>query len=250
MFGIGTAELLIIAIVALLLFPPHELPKMMRSVAKAWGTVRRTADEFRDAVMQEESMKEVRDAYKGAQADLRKAEVDARRELMKARVEARKAEAKLMQVSKEREKKTQEAEQAKLAEGEGATDADPNDEGAAVGDAADAGADGDAAPNPAGTVPSPDPRVRAPEPANEPDLEPPPLPQNPRDSEAAKTTRERIAEAQAVRDRLAAQHRAEAAKNKAAAMAAKKVPPPPPPPPTTGKTPDGNDSGAKSQGAA
>lgn len=115
-FGIGTGELLIIAIVALLLFPPHELPKMLRSVAKAWGTVRRTADEFKDAIMQEEAMKEVKDAYHGAKSDLRQAEAEARRQLMKARMEARKAEQKLLAASREREAAARAEEEKKAAE--------------------------------------------------------------------------------------------------------------------------------------
>lgn len=123
-FGIGTGELLIIAIIALLLFPPHELPKMLRSVAKAWGTVRRTADEFKDAIMQEEAMKEVKDAYHGAKADLRKAEADARRELMKARMEARKAEQKLLAASRERESAAREEEAKKAGESGGTPEGD------------------------------------------------------------------------------------------------------------------------------
>jgi len=226
-FGIGTGELLVIAIIALLLFPPHELPKMLRSVAKAWGTVRRTADEFRDAIMQEEAMKEVKDAYKGAKADLRKAEVDARRELMKARVEARKAEAKLMKVSKERERVAAETEAKKLEAGEGATAPEGGSEapGPAEGD--------DESPGPLGTVAAKAPTAP---------VRPPP-PSADRASEQAQVTRERIAQAQATRDRLAAEQRAA----REAAAAGPKVPAPP----QTGGA-AGGDKGddATSQGAA
>ena len=109
MFGIGTSELLVVAVLALLLFPPKELPKILRSVSQLWGTLRRTADEFRDAIMQEEAMQDLKDAVDGTKAQLRDVEGAARRELMKARMEARRAENKLLKVAKERERIEREA---------------------------------------------------------------------------------------------------------------------------------------------
>lgn len=109
MFGIGTSELLVVAVLALLLFPPKELPKILRSVSQLWGTLRRTADEFRDAIMQEEAMQDLKDAVDGTKAQLRDVEGAARRELMKARMEARRAENKLLKVARERERIEREA---------------------------------------------------------------------------------------------------------------------------------------------
>jgi sec-independent protein translocase protein TatB len=94
-FGIGSTELVVIAVVALLLFSPRELPKILRSVAKFWGSLRATADEFRDAIMNEEELEELKGAYRGTQAKLRQAEAAARREMMKARMDMRRAQQKL-----------------------------------------------------------------------------------------------------------------------------------------------------------
>ena len=109
MFGIGTSELLVVAVLALLLFPPKELPKIIRSVSQLWGSLRRTADEFKDAIMQEEAMQDLKDAVEGTKAQLRDVEGAARRELMKARMEARRAENKLLKVARERERIEREA---------------------------------------------------------------------------------------------------------------------------------------------
>jgi sec-independent protein translocase protein TatB len=94
-FGIGSTELIVIAVVALMLFSPRELPKILRSAAKFWGSLRATADEFRDAIMNEEELEELKGVYRGTQAKLRKAESAARKEMMKARMDMRRAQQKL-----------------------------------------------------------------------------------------------------------------------------------------------------------
>lgn len=124
-FGIGTSELLVVAVLALLLFPPKELPKILRSVSQLWGTLRRTADEFRDAIMQEEAMQDLKDAVDGTKAQLRDVEGAARRELMKARMEARRAENKLLKVARERERIEREAAAKVQLEGGGGDGAAP-----------------------------------------------------------------------------------------------------------------------------
>jgi sec-independent protein translocase protein TatB len=128
-FGIGTSELLVVAVLALLLFPPKELPKILRGLTQLWGTLRRTADEFKDAILQEEAMQDLKDAVDGTKAQLRDVEGAARRELMKARMEARRAENKLLKVSRERERIEREAAAKEQAEGGGAIDG-PKPEGA------------------------------------------------------------------------------------------------------------------------
>ncbi len=112
-------EMLVVAVLALLLFSPRELPKILRGVSQLWGSLRRTADEFRDAIMQEEAMQDLKEAVNGTKAQLRDAEGAARRELMKARMEARRAENKLLKVGRERERKEREAAAKAMAEGEG-----------------------------------------------------------------------------------------------------------------------------------
>lgn len=121
-FGIGTSELLVVAVLALLLFPPKELPKILRGITQLWGTLRRTADEFKDAILQEEALQDLKDAVDGTKAQLRDVEGAARRELMKARMEARRAENKLLKVSRERERIEREAAAKQQAEGGGASE--------------------------------------------------------------------------------------------------------------------------------
>lgn len=102
--GIGGTEILVILVLALILFSPRELPGMLRSAMKFWGSIKRTADEFKDTIMQEESLQDIRDAYDGTKAHLRAAQTDARRELNKARSEVRRAQSKLAKATKVREK--------------------------------------------------------------------------------------------------------------------------------------------------
>jgi Sec-independent protein translocase protein TatA len=103
----GPQELLVILVVALMLFSPRELPKVMKGLARFWGSIRRTAEEFRSAVLEDEELREpledIRDAYEGARKGLRGAEEKARHELAKARVEMRRAERALENVSRDAE---------------------------------------------------------------------------------------------------------------------------------------------------
>jgi len=47
MFDIGWSELLVIAVVAIVVVGPKELPRMLRTFGRTLGTVRRTANDFR-----------------------------------------------------------------------------------------------------------------------------------------------------------------------------------------------------------
>jgi hypothetical protein len=42
-FGIGVTEMILIGLVILMLFSPRELPGMMKSLARVYGSIRRTA---------------------------------------------------------------------------------------------------------------------------------------------------------------------------------------------------------------
>jgi len=99
-FGIGPTEFIIIAVMALMLFSPRELPKILRSAAKFWGSLRNTADEFRDAIMNEEELQDIRGVLQGTAKDIKNAEAAARKELMKARMEMQKAQNKLLKTVK------------------------------------------------------------------------------------------------------------------------------------------------------
>ncbi len=92
-----------IAVAALLLFPPHELPKMLRTLAKFWGQISSTADEFRDTIMHADGVDELQELVKGTANEVRKVEGDARRELMKARAQMRKAQQKLVKAGRAHE---------------------------------------------------------------------------------------------------------------------------------------------------
>lgn len=51
MFGIGTGELLLLALIALLVLGPERMPKLARDIGKTVGDLRRTSDELRSEFM-------------------------------------------------------------------------------------------------------------------------------------------------------------------------------------------------------
>jgi Tat protein translocase TatB subunit len=65
MFGIGTGELLLIALIALLVLGPERMPQLMRDVGKAMSDLRKTSDELQrellnaDKTLSAEKMLEV-----------------------------------------------------------------------------------------------------------------------------------------------------------------------------------------------
>lgn len=113
MFGIGLTEMILIGLVILLLFSPRELPGMIKSVAKVYGSIRRTAEEFRAQVMEAEELREpieeIRAAYHGTKQELLSAQELARRELGRARAEAMKAQQKLTELHREETRREAEA---------------------------------------------------------------------------------------------------------------------------------------------
>ena len=104
-FGIGVTEMIVIGLVILMLFSPRELPGMMKTLARAYGSIRRTAEEFRAQVMDAEELREpieeIRAAYHGTKTELLSAQELARRELGRARAEAMKAQQKLSELARE-----------------------------------------------------------------------------------------------------------------------------------------------------
>ena len=95
MFGFGFTEVAVVVILAVMLFPPRELPKIARAIAKIYGQVRRTADQFRRAVLEDEELnapiREIRQVYTDARYEIRRAEEATKREIAKAKMEARMA---------------------------------------------------------------------------------------------------------------------------------------------------------------
>jgi Sec-independent protein translocase protein TatA len=86
-------EIALIVVVVVMLFPPSELPKLARGVARFYGMIRRTADDFRSAILHDEDLREpfeeIKGAYDGARWELQRAREEARREMAKARMDAR-----------------------------------------------------------------------------------------------------------------------------------------------------------------
>lgn len=105
MFGFGITELIVVGLVILMLFSPRELPGMMKTLARVYGSIRRTAEEFRAQVMEAEELREpieeIRAAYHGTKQELLTAQELARRELGRARAEAMKAQQKLTELHRE-----------------------------------------------------------------------------------------------------------------------------------------------------
>ncbi len=74
MFDIGWSELLVIAVVAIVVVGPKELPKLMRSFGFYAGKLRRAAAEFRrqfDEAMREAELEEVKQAIESVRTEAR-----------------------------------------------------------------------------------------------------------------------------------------------------------------------------------
>ena len=71
MFDIGWSELLVIAVVAIVVVGPKELPKLMRSIGHYGGKLRRAAGDFQrqfEEAMRESEIDEMRKAIESAKA--------------------------------------------------------------------------------------------------------------------------------------------------------------------------------------
>lgn len=102
-------EIGLIIVIAVMLFPPTELPKLVRSIAKIYGQVRRTAEDFRNTVLEDEDLRspidEIKGAYNDARFEVRDAERKARQQLAKAQMDMRLATARRLQAEREAEAK-------------------------------------------------------------------------------------------------------------------------------------------------
>jgi sec-independent protein translocase protein TatB len=81
MFDIGWSELLVIAIVAIVVVGPRELPKLMRNFGYYAGKVRKAAAEFRrqfDDAMREAELDEVKKAIESVKTETASIETSVR----------------------------------------------------------------------------------------------------------------------------------------------------------------------------
>jgi len=72
MFDIGWSELLVIAVVAIIVIGPRDLPKLMRSIGHYAGKLRRAAAEFQrqfEEAMREAEVEEVKKAIESVRVD-------------------------------------------------------------------------------------------------------------------------------------------------------------------------------------
>lgn len=79
MFDIGWSELLVIAVVAIVVVGPKDLPKLMRSFGFYAGKLRRAAAEFRrqfDEAMREAELDEVKKAIESVRDETRALDQD------------------------------------------------------------------------------------------------------------------------------------------------------------------------------
>lgn len=136
-------EIGLVIALAVMLFPPKELPKLARMIARVYGSVRKTAEDFRSAILDDEDLREPIDEIKGvyeeARWEVRDAERRARQQLAKAQMEMRMATARRIQA--DREAKAQQQAEAPVAE-----TAEAEAPEAEVAEAKLAGADGAALP--------------------------------------------------------------------------------------------------------
>jgi sec-independent protein translocase protein TatB len=78
MLGLGTGEMVLIAIVALLVIGPERLPRIARQLGRYYGQVRRAADDLRRAFVMEADRQDAQERYQALQAR-RKQELEARK---------------------------------------------------------------------------------------------------------------------------------------------------------------------------
>jgi len=159
-FGLGMMEIGLIIALAVMLFPPKELPKLARTIARVYGQVRKTAEDFRSAVLDDEDLREpfdeIKGAYNEARFEVRDAERKARQQLAKAQMELRMATARRLQA--EREAKAKEAAESPPSPAEPSSD---SLEGGAVTANVLEGAANSSEPDEGGAVAGADPRVIA-----------------------------------------------------------------------------------------
>jgi sec-independent protein translocase protein TatB len=76
MLGLGIGELLVIAVVVLVVIPPSQIPKFMRTAGQYYGQIRRMAEEMRRSLVLEADRQDAEERYQKMMERRRKAEAD------------------------------------------------------------------------------------------------------------------------------------------------------------------------------
>lgn len=75
MFGIGTSELILLLVLALLIIGPRELPRIGREVGKAFRSFQRAADDVKESIT-----REIEDVGKEVEHSLDEAQKESKKE--------------------------------------------------------------------------------------------------------------------------------------------------------------------------
>ena len=70
MFGIGFEHLLVIMVVALLVVGPDKLPNVARALGRGYAEFRRTMDELKSTMDQDETVRGLREEFRSAQREV------------------------------------------------------------------------------------------------------------------------------------------------------------------------------------
>jgi Tat protein translocase TatB subunit len=70
MFGIGFEHLLVIMVVALLVVGPDKLPSVARALGRGYAEFRRTMDELKSTMDQDETVRGLREEFRSAQREV------------------------------------------------------------------------------------------------------------------------------------------------------------------------------------
>ena len=70
MFGIGFEHLLVILVVALLVVGPNKLPDVARALGRGYAEFKRTMDELRSTMDQDDTVRSLREEFRSAQREV------------------------------------------------------------------------------------------------------------------------------------------------------------------------------------
>jgi Tat protein translocase TatB subunit len=70
MFGIGFEHLLVILIVALLVVGPNKLPDVARALGRGYAEFKRTMDELKSTMDQDDTVRSLREEFRSAQREV------------------------------------------------------------------------------------------------------------------------------------------------------------------------------------